>query len=77
MAAYRGDRLRAFAHSLLVASADGRHLLRVRLDPANPTQVLGTDRLLQDRLGALRVVMVGPDGAVYLASDSAIHRLVP
>jgi glucose/arabinose dehydrogenase len=77
MAAYRGERLRAFAHSLLVASAEGRHLLRVRLDPTNPTQVLGTDRLLQDRVGAVRVVAVGPDGAVYLASDSAIHRLVP
>jgi glucose/arabinose dehydrogenase len=77
MAAYHGERLRAFANSLLVASAEGRHLLRVRLDPANPTRVLGTDRLLQDRLGAVRVVAVGPDGAVYLAGDSAIHRLVP
>jgi len=76
-AAYRGDRLKAFAHSLLVASAEGRHLLRVRLDPANPTKVLGTDRLLQDRLGPVRAVAVSPDGAVYLASDSAIHRLVP
>jgi glucose/arabinose dehydrogenase len=77
MAAYHGDRLQAFAHSLLVASGEGRHLLRVRLDPANPTQVLGTDRLLQDRLGAVRAVAVGPDGAVYLAGDRAIHRLVP
>jgi glucose/arabinose dehydrogenase len=77
MAAYSGDRLRAFAHSLLVASAEGRHLLRIRLDPANPTRVLGTDRLLQDRLGPVRVVAVGPDGAVYLAGDSTIHRLIP
>lgn len=77
MAAYRGDKLPAFAHSLLVASAEGRNLLRIRLDPANPTRVLGTDRLLQDRLGAVRAVAVAPDGTVYLAGDSTIHRLVP
>ena len=77
IAAYRGDRLPSLQHSLLVASAEGRHLLRIRLDPADATRVLGVDRLLQNRIGAVRAVTMGPDGAVYLAGDGAIHRLIP
>src|SRR2546426_4658004 len=77
IAAYRGDRLPSLQHSLLVASAEGQHLLRIRLDPADATRVLGVDRLLQNRIGAVRAVTMGPDGAVYLAGDGAIHRLIP
>ena len=77
IAAYRGDRLPSFRHSLLVASAEGRHLLRIRLDPDEATKVLGVDRLLQNRAGGLRAVAMGPDGAIYVAGDSAIYRLIP
>ena len=77
IAAYRGDRLPSLQHSLLVASLEGQHLLRIRVDPGDPTRVLGVDRLLHNRLGAVRAVTIGPDGAVYLAGDGAIHRLIP
>jgi glucose/arabinose dehydrogenase len=77
IAAYRGDRLPSLQHSLLVASLEGQHLLRIRVDPGHPTRVLGVDRLLHNRLGAVRAVTIGPDGAVYLAGDGAIHRLIP
>src|SRR6185295_19868966 len=73
IAAYRGDRLPSFQHSLLVASVEGQHLLRIRLDPGEATRVLGVDRLLQHRIGAVRAVAMGPDGAIYLAGDSAIY----
>ena len=77
IAAYRGDRLPLFQHSLLLASAEGQHLLRIRLDPDAATKVLGVDRLLQNRIGAVRAVAMGPDGAIYVAGDSAIYRLIP
>jgi len=77
VAAYRGDLLPAFKHSLLVASAEGQHLLRIRLDPGDATKVLGVDRLLQNRAGAIGAVAIGPDGAIYVAGDSAIYRLIP
>jgi glucose/arabinose dehydrogenase len=77
IAAYRGDRLPSFQHSLLVPSVEGQHLLRIRLDPADATRILGVDRLLQNRFGAVRAVVMGPDGAVYVGVDSAIYRLIP
>jgi glucose/arabinose dehydrogenase len=66
-----------FRHDLLVASDTGRHLLRIRFDPQNPTTIVGTERLLQDRIGPIRAVGVGPDGAIYVGTDHAIGRLVP
>jgi glucose/arabinose dehydrogenase len=67
MAQLRGD--------LFIASDTGRHLLRVRLDPREPTRVAGIERLLQDRIGGVRSVVVGPDGAIYLGTAHAIWRL--
>ena len=75
--AYRGDQLPSFQHSLLVPSVEGQQLLRIRLDPADATRILGVDRLLRNRFGAVRAVVMGPDGAVYVGVDSAIYRLIP
>ena len=65
----------AFQNNLLIASDEGRHLFRVRFDSADPTKVVGTERLLQNVIGGLRVVAVSPDGAIYLATADAIARL--
>jgi glucose/arabinose dehydrogenase len=77
IAAYRGDLLPVFQHSLLIASYEGQHLLQVRLDPDDATRILGMNRLLESRVGGIRAVATGPDGAVYFATDRAIYRLVP
>lgn len=74
---YRGELFPAFAGSLLVASDEGRHLLRVQFDSQTVTQPVSIERLLQDRVGGLRAVAVGPDGAIYFATANAIGRLVP
>ena len=42
--------------NLLVASEEGRHSLRIRLDPQEPTRVVATERLLQDAIGGVRSV---------------------
>jgi glucose/arabinose dehydrogenase len=77
VAVYRGRLLPAFAGNVLVASEDGRHLLRVRLDPQTSMRPVATERLLQDRVGGVRAVAIAPDGAVYFATAGAIGRLVP
>ncbi len=87
VAFYRGGLFPAFAGSLLIASEDGRHLLRISLGASSPMEASGgdgftsvpgtTERLLQDRVGGLRVVSVRPDGAIYFGTASAVGRLTP
>jgi glucose/arabinose dehydrogenase len=77
VAVYRGGLFPAFAGSVLIASEEGRHLLRVKLDPQTSTQPIAVERLLQDRVGAVRAVAIRPDGAVYFGTADAIGRLVP
>jgi glucose/arabinose dehydrogenase len=79
VAFYRGHLFPAFAGSLLIASNEGRHLLRISRDPGPGDG--GADRrferLLQDRVGGVRAVAVAPDGVIYFANATAIGRLVP
>ena len=49
----------------------------VRFDPDNRARIVGVDKLLQDQVGAIRAVTIGPDGAVYFATGNAIGRLMP
>jgi len=69
IAFYRGGLFPAFAGSLLVASDEGRHVLRISGDRLEP--------LLQDLVGGVRAVAVAPDGVIYFANATAIGRLVP
>jgi glucose/arabinose dehydrogenase len=72
---YRGDAMPGLQNDLLIASDEGRHLLRVRFDRAAGTRVVATERLLQDVLGPVRVVAVSPGGALYLATPDAVARV--
>jgi len=65
----------AFRGNLLVASEEGRSLLRLRTDPLIPTRITATEQLLQDRIGGIRGPVVGPDGAIYLATENTVWRL--
>lgn len=76
VAFYRGALIPEFRGDLLVASDEGRHLLRVRFDRTLPSSVVSTERLLQNAIGGLRVVAVGPDGRIYLATADSIATLV-
>jgi glucose/arabinose dehydrogenase len=76
VAFYRGGLVPTFRNDLLIASEEGRHLLRVRLDPEDQTKVIGTERLFQDAIGGVRVVAVSPAGTIYLATADTLARLV-
>ena len=76
VAFYRSERIAAFRHNLLIGSGeDGGFILRVRLDPDMPTRIVHTERLLANRIGAVRALAVGPDGAIYVSTADTLARL--
>ena len=77
LAFYRGSLIPAFQNDLLIASEEGRHLLRVRLDKTDQTKVAATERLLLNAVGGLRVVAVNPDGVIYIATADALATVTP
>ncbi|HEY3382177.1 MAG TPA: PQQ-dependent sugar dehydrogenase [Vicinamibacterales bacterium] len=66
-----------FRGDLFVAADEGRSILRVRFDPADPLTIASTERLLADRVGGIRAVAIGTDGAIYFATTDTLARLVP
>jgi len=60
---------------LLIGSAGDARLLRIWFDPrtARPSK---TERLIGDRVDAIRAIAIAPDGAIYFASSNSIGRLV-
>jgi glucose/arabinose dehydrogenase len=74
---YAGDRISIFKGNLFIAAEMGRQLIRLRFDPDNATKVVSVERMLHDQIGAVRVVSEGPDGALYIATESVLYRLAP
>lgn len=73
MAFYEGDLFPAWKNSLLVGALAGQMLVRLELDGEG---VVREERLLGDLGARIRDVRVGPDGAVYLLSDSGDGRIL-
>ncbi len=73
MALYRGDLFPEWDGDLLVAALAAKGLYRVRLT-AQGAEVI--DILLADREARIRDVRVGPDGAVYVLTDSTEGQLL-
>jgi glucose/arabinose dehydrogenase len=77
MAFYDADLFPAWKGSLFVGGLAAKHLARLTL---KGERVVGEEWLLTDRLDRLRDVVVGPDGAIYLLTDSEhglLLKLVP
>ena len=77
MAFYDGDKFPGWRGSLLVGALKFRLLARLELDGK---RVVHEERMLEDVLGRIRDVRVGPDGFVYLLNDhpnGVIARLEP
>ncbi len=74
---YRGDLMPIFKGNLFIAAEMGRQLIRLRFDPENASKIVSVERMLQDQIGAVRVVAEGPDGGLYIATESVLYRLAP
>ncbi|PQA88443.1 PQQ-dependent sugar dehydrogenase [Hyphococcus luteus] len=68
LAVYRGDLFPAWNGDLLVGAMAGRALHRVIMEGEEPA---GEERYLLDRGERVRDVAVGPDGAIYLATEQS------
>ena len=77
LAFYRGDAVQELRDDLFVAARKGGYLLRVRFDRDDSTRAITTEKLLEGRLGEVRAVAAAPDGALYVASATAVWRLQP
>jgi len=77
MAFYQGDRFPRWRGDLFVGALRGQVLVRLRFDGE---RVVEEERLLEGKMGRIRDVRNGPDGYLYLLTDSpagAILRLEP
>ena len=71
---YTSDAIPALRNDALIASTAG-YILRLRFADDDATRVASSERLLDQRAGPLRAVAVGPDGAIYFCTDTALGRL--
>jgi glucose/arabinose dehydrogenase len=77
MAFYTGDRFPGWRGDLFVGSLKFQTLVRLKL---NGETVVQEERMLEGELGRIRDVRSGPDGYLYLltdSSDGALVRLEP
>jgi aldose sugar dehydrogenase len=77
MAFYEGDKFPKWKGDLFVGALKDRLLVRLKLDGE---KVVTEERMLRDALGRIRDVRAGPDGYLYLltdSSDGALVRLEP
>ena len=77
MAFYTGERFPQWKGSLLVGALRDQMLVRLELDGE---KVVKEERLLRGVLGRIRDVRAGPDGYIYLLTDSSagvLARLEP
>ena len=73
---YMSDRIAGWRGSLLFTSLRAGTLHRATLSP-DGTRILNVERLLVERFGRLRDVLVAPNGDVYLATSNRDGRGSP
>jgi glucose/arabinose dehydrogenase len=73
-AACDGQLIAAFKGNLLIAAEAG-YILRVRLDPYDPTRILATERLLEGT-APVRAIAISPAGEIYFATAGAVAKLI-
>ena len=77
MAFYDGDKFPEWNGNLFVGSLKFGLLVRLEIDGH---EIVAEERLLQDQIGRIRDVRMGPDGLIYLINDEwdgGIYRLTP
>jgi glucose/arabinose dehydrogenase len=70
-----GNILPTFKNNVLIASDEGRHILRLSIPESGTSRPFAIERLLLDRVGGVRLVAVAPAGAIYFSTAEAVGRL--
>ena len=73
MAFYAADRFPQWKGNLFVGALRGNHLARLTLDG---DKVVGEERLIANLRARIRDVRQGPDGYLYVLTDSGNGRLL-
>lgn len=73
MAFYQGDLFPAWKGNILIGGLASKAVIRLVMQDG---KVVGEERLLTDLNERIRDVVVGPDGALYLATDSEKGRVL-
>ena len=73
MAFYEGDRFPAWQGDLFIGALAHRHLRRLEMEGS---EVVGQEELLRDLGQRIRDVAAGPDGFLYVLTDSSDGRLI-
>jgi glucose/arabinose dehydrogenase len=73
MAFYTGDDFPSWRGNIFLGALSGRALIRLVLDG---TEIVHEERLLEDFGERIRDVRQGPDGSLYLLTDSPKGRLL-
>ena len=73
---YRGRVVPQFENNLFVGTLRGLHLLRLQLDGSG-SRIVTQERLLDQRYGRIRDVVMGPDGLLYFCTNNRDGRGSP
>ncbi len=73
-AIYTGEAIPEWQGNLIVGALGAQHLQRVQFNPDNPYQVAAHEVYLQDQLGRIREVKMGPDGELYVTTSNCDGR---
>lgn len=76
LAFHRGGSLPQLSGDLLVAGRTQGYILRIRFEKTDASRPAVTERLLEGKVGTVRALAIGPDGAIYFCTDKALVRLV-
>ncbi len=77
MMIYRGGLIPGLAGDLLVASADGGAILRLRFDPNNRRRIVSSEYLLSGAVGPILAIGAGPTGVVYFCTMTELFMIAP
>jgi glucose/arabinose dehydrogenase len=75
VAFHGGGLIPGFQGDLLIAGDEARHILRLRFEAGGGARIIGSEYLLQDRVGPVRGVAVSPLGEIYFTTRDALGRL--
>ena len=77
MAFYQSPAIPAFGGDLLIAAAEGRYILRLQFGRGGTSRIVASERLLENRVGALRALGINRRGEIYFCAGNALGRLLP